>query len=220
MTDPAAGPAASRPRATGDRRGDPYFGIPGRRIFVAVPLPDAARERVQELVDGVRAGADPSRRDVRWVRLDGLHVTLRFLGPTLDDRLAAVEAAVTATASSGTAPFEARLHGGGAFPGPDRPRAIWLGIGPGDAELGQLSARLGAELARRGWPDDQRPFRPHLTLARSDGIASGAATARRLIEAARDLDLAWTVDRLVLFESVTGGGPARYVPLHMVTFGG
>ncbi len=168
----------------------------------------------------VRAAADPTRRDVRWVRLDGLHVTLRFIGPTLDDRLAAVEAAVDATAAASEAPFEARLHGGGAFPGTDRPRAIWLGIGPGDDGLADLTARLGAELAGRGWPVDDRPFRPHLTLARSDGIASGGETARRLVAAAADLDVAWTVDRLVLYESLTGGGPARYVPLHEARLGG
>jgi RNA 2',3'-cyclic 3'-phosphodiesterase len=199
--------------------GDPYAGIPGRRIFVAVPLSDIARERVETLVAEVRAVADPTRRDVRWVRLEGLHVTLRFIGPTLDDRLPAAGAAVAATAAS-IVPFEARLRGGGAFPGIDRPRALWLGIGPGDVELGALTARLGEELARRGWPSDDRPFRPHLTLARSDGIAAGAETARRLVAAAADLDVTWTVDRLILFESVTGGGPARYRPLHEAPFDG
>ena len=68
----------------------------------------------------------------------------------------------------------------------------------------------------RGWTPEDRPFRPHLTLARSDGIGSGGRTAARLTEAAGDLDARWTVDRLVLFESVTGGGPARYVPIEEV----
>lgn len=210
-------PAGSRPGAVGDRRGDPYFGIPGRRVFVAVPLPEAARIRIEALVDRVRAGSDAGRREVRWVRLDGLHVTLRFIGPTAEDRLEAIRAAVDATTAAAGPAFPAGLAGAGAFPGLDRPRAIWLGIRPGAVELAGLSARLGTELARRGWPTDDRPFRPHLTLARSDGIASGSETARRLVAAAADLDVSWTVDRLVLFESVTGGGPARYVPLHEAT---
>ena len=73
----------------GRQRGDPYAGQPGRRIFVAAPLPSAAVDAVVGLVESVRAQALPQgMRDVRWVRLDGLHLTLRFLGPTPEERLA------------------------------------------------------------------------------------------------------------------------------------
>jgi 2'-5' RNA ligase len=200
------------------RHGDPYAGVPGRRIFVASPLPRAAREAIEALVGVVREGADPGERAVRWVRLDGLHVTLRFIGPTADARIAAASEAVRVAAAS-ERPFRAALDGGGAFPDAIRPRTLWLGIGPGAAELTRLTAAVDAELAARGWPPDERPFRPHLTLARSDGVGTGARTAARLIQAAADLDVRWDVDRLVLFESVTGGGPARYVPLFEAPLG-
>jgi 2'-5' RNA ligase len=72
---------------------------------------------------------------------------------------------------------------------------------------------------RAGWARDTRPFRPHLTLARSDGVAGAGETARILVDEAGGLDIRWLVDRLVLFESVTGGGPARYEPLLVVPFG-
>jgi RNA 2',3'-cyclic 3'-phosphodiesterase len=194
------------------RRGDPYAGIPGRRIFVASPLPEVAREAVEVLVAGVRASADPGEREVRWVRLDGLHITLRFIGPTMEARIAPATEAVRAAAAASDA-FEASLDGAGAFPDPVRPRALWLGIGAGAGELTRLTALVDRELAARGWPPDDRPFRPHLTLARSDGVGTGSRTAGRLVQAAAGLDVRWRVDRLVLFESVTGGGPARYVPL-------
>ena len=194
------------------RRGDPYAGIPGRRIFVAVPLGDAARAAIEALVATVRASADPAEREVRWVRLDGIHVTLRFIGPTPEPRIPEAVGALEAAATTAT-PFEVGLAGAGAFPGPERPRALWLGIGTGAGDLASLTAAVSRELAARGWPPDERPFRAHLTLARSDGIASGARTAERLRVAAADLDLRWTVDRAVLFESVTGGGPARYLPI-------
>lgn len=201
----------SRPTFSG-RRGDPYAGIPGRRIFVAVPLPDDARGAIERLVARVRAGGAPGEREVRWVRLDGIHVTLRFLGPTLEPRIPDAAASVRATAAA-VAPFEAVLDGAGAFPGPVRPRALWIGVGDGAGRFAELAARLGSELVARGWPADERPFRAHLTLARSDGVAAGARTAEGLIAAAADLRVRWTVDRIVLFESVTGGGPARYIPL-------
>ena len=77
----------------------------GPRLFIAVPLPDAARSAIEALVAGVRLAPEPrvgERRDptdVRWVRMDGLHVTLRFLGPTAPDRIAAARAAVEAAAA-------------------------------------------------------------------------------------------------------------------------
>ena len=194
------------------RWGDPFAGIPGRRIFVAAPVSVEAREAIEAVVATVRGAAEPGLREVRWVRLEGLHVTLRFIGPTLEPRIPDALAAVQATAATSPS-FEAGIAGAGAFPGPDRPRALWLGIGPGADELTALTQAVDRELAVRGWPADGRPFRPHLTLARSDGIGSGARTAERLVAATIGLDIRWPVDRLVLFESVTGGGPARYLPI-------
>jgi 2'-5' RNA ligase len=195
-----------------DRRGDPYAGVPGRRIFAAIPLAPDARSAVESLVGAVRASADPGEREVRWVRLDGLHVTLRFIGPTLDPRIAAALEAVRVAASEST-PFEVGLAGAGAFPDPIRPRALWLGIGTGVDELSALTRAIDRELAARGWLVEERPFRPHLTLARSDGVGTGSRTAARLKMEADGLDVRWNVDRVVLFESVTGGGPARYLPI-------
>jgi len=200
------------------RRGDPYAGRPGRRIFVAVPLAEAARVAIEDLVGGVRSAADPGEREVRWVRLDGIHVTLRFIGPTPEDRIAAAIDAMAAAAAAAT-PFEARLDGAGAFPSAARPRTLWLAIGAGAGELGGLAQALDRELVARGWPSDDRPFRAHLTLARADGIPSGSRTAERLRAAALGIDVRWQVDRAILFESVTGRGPARYLPLTESSFG-
>ncbi len=202
-----------------DRRGDPYAGVPGRRIFAAIPLAAEARAAVEALVGRVRASADPGEREVRWVRLDGLHVTLRFIGPTLDPRIPAALEAVAAAAAA-AAPFEVALAGAGAFPDPYRPRALWLGIGAGVDELSALTQAIDRGLGERGWPVEDRPFRPHLTLARSDGVGTGSRTAARLMAEAADLDARWRVDRAILYESLTGGGPARYVPLGDAPFGG
>jgi 2'-5' RNA ligase len=200
--------------------------MPGRRLFVAVPLPAWSVEEISALVervrdDGSEAGGQPSshrRRGVRWVRLDGLNLTLRFLGPTLEPAVPPVVEAVRTVAREAS-PFRIVVGGGGAFPDPSRPRALWLGVRAGGDELGALASGLDAALATVGWPPTDRPFRPHLTLARSDGIAAGPATARRLIEAGKEVDLAFDADRIVLFESRTGGGPARYEPVESVLLG-
>ena len=201
---------------TSGRRGDPYAGIPGRRLFVAVPLPEPAVAAVVDIVDAVRAAGLPDgMHDVRWVRLDGLHLTLRFLGPTPEDRIGpTIDAVQAATAGpDAPGPFEIVLGGAGAFPERGRPRAIWIGLTAGVTELDTLSARLGGALTTAGWEPDDRPFRPHLTLARSDGLAAGPIVADRLSAAMVGRSIGTTADRIVLYESQTGGGPARYVPL-------
>jgi 2'-5' RNA ligase len=87
---------------------------------------------------------------------------------------------------------------------------LWLAITEGEPELNSLAVRLNEELVRLGWTPDDRPLRAHLTLARTDGVPGADEAARRLIEAARDLRLSWTPDRLVLYKSVMGRGPTRY----------
>jgi 2'-5' RNA ligase len=189
-----------------------------RRLFVAVPLDEPALRTVTELVERIRADRErdaPGERDVRWVRMDGLHLTLRFLGPTQEEGVGAVAEAVR-RASADQDAFEIEIEGGGAFPNPRRPRTLWLAVTDGIEELATIASAVNRELVTAGWPADERPFRAHLTLARSDGIPAGADVGRRLAEAAAGIHVRSAADRLVLFESITGGGPARYEPLETV----
>ena len=201
------------------RRGDPTAGIPGRRLFVAVALPGEASAAVAAVVDEVRAaGLPPDTHDVRWVRMDGLHLTLRFLGPTLDDRIPATERAISAAAALG-APIDVELGGAGSFPVGGRPRTIWIGITVGVEGLARLARTVDEALTEAGWAPDGRPFRAHLTLARSDGLRAGPLVAGRLAAAMTDRRIPFLVDRLGLYESLTGGGPARYLPVRVETLG-
>lgn len=193
---------------------DPYAGMPGRRLFIAAPLPAEAVAAVTAVVDAVRAQPLPEgMRDVRWVRLDGLHLTLRFLGPTPEARMDATIAAMGAVAQR-TALINACLAGTGAFPMTGRPRTLWVGLAAGAEALAALAMELNDVLAAMaGWAPEARPFRAHLTLARSDGLAAGPVVAERLATAWGGRSVPFLIDRLTLFESVTGGGPARYVPV-------
>lgn len=203
-----------------ERWGDPYAGMAGRRLFVAAALPEDAAEAVRSIVDEVRAEPLPDgARDVRWVRLDGLHLTLRFLGPTAEDRVEPTAAAVRAVASAAAGPIDLELGGAGTFPPNGRPRALWIGIAAGAAALAQLAVALNTALADAGWERDDRPFRAHLTLARSDGVPAGTLVADRVAAVMADRRIAARVESIGLFESVTGGGPARYVPVTSVPLG-
>lgn len=204
----------------GRRIGDPHAGVPGRRLFVGVPLPEDAASAIREVVDEVRAMPLPDgARDVRWVRLDGLHLTLRFLGPTPDPLVAPTMAAVDTVAGAASGPIPIEIAGSGTFPAGRRPRTLWIGIGHGVDGLSDLAAATESALVAAGWQPDGRPFRPHLTLARSDGVAAGRMVADRLAAAMADRRISCSIDRVGLFESLTGGGPARYLPVTLRTLG-
>jgi 2'-5' RNA ligase len=195
-----------------DRRG-PGPGQDVPRLFVAVPVPPEVGEAVGRVIGEVRAALGEDGRRIRWVQLEGLHVTLRFLGPTLSDRVPLVTAALD-RAVDGVTPFEVRLAEAGAFPSADRPRALWLGILRGADSMGRLAAALEVELRAAGWTMETRPFRPHMTIARTDGARGGPAAAVALHSAAAELDVGFTAADVVLYRSHLGSGPARYEVLH------
>jgi RNA 2',3'-cyclic 3'-phosphodiesterase len=202
------------------RGGDPYAGIPGRRLFVGVALPENATTAIREVVEEVRAMSLPQgARDVRWVRLDGLHLTLRFLGPTPERMLGPTISAVETVAAAAAGPISIELSGAGTFPSGRRPRTLWIGVSDGVDALMALAAQAESALVGVGWSPDDRPFRPHLTLARSDGVAAGPLVAGHLAAAMADRRVRATVEHLGLFESLTGGGPARYVPVTLKPLG-
>ncbi len=181
------------------------------RLFIALPVPAAAVDACRTLIDSVRT--HEASAAVRWVRLDGLHLTIRFLGPTAPDRVAAVTEAIRDAVAR--PPFAVTLAGAGAFPSAARPRALWLGISDGAAELAEIGTRLDAPLGGLGWQPEVRPFRPHLTIARTDAvpIALGASIADALMRAAAGWQTTFEADRVVLYRSHLGRGAPRYEPV-------
>lgn len=184
------------------------------RLFLAVPLPPGPLVACTALIDGVRAG--PLGAVPRWVNLDNLHLTVRFLGDTPPDLVPDVAHAVQdAIGRCGVRAFEVVLEGAGVFPGLRKPRALWLGIAHGATELGSLADALGHALEPLGWARDGRPYRPHLTVARLDSasIADGGAVAAELERAAAGWRTSFVADRVILYRSQLGGGPPRYEPI-------
>ena len=197
--------------------------MPERRLFVAVAVPTTVRAALATVVGSIRSPARGEvARGVRWVAPDALHLTLRFLGATPSGHVDAAGEAVREAAARAEA-FAIALGGAGAFPRDDAPRALWLGVSAGATELGSLARDVDAALARRGWPAEPRPFRAHLTLARSDdptaGRAALAALREALAAAGGDLPRAWLARELVLYESHLGRGPARYEAVTVARLG-
>jgi 2'-5' RNA ligase len=131
------------------------------RAFVALELDAEVRRAIEDLIASLR----PRVPGARWVRPQGIHLTLRFLGDTPPDRIEMLRPALAAAAAD-CAPFVAKVARLGTFPGSGKPpRVLWLGIEvpPAGLELQVACERAAVEA---GFPAEERPFRGHLTLAR------------------------------------------------------
>ncbi|SRR6266567_2672525 len=131
------------------------------RTFIALEMNEAQQRHLSNTIQRV-ARALPS---IRWTDPANIHLTLAFLGELDDEQLADASDAAETAARSASA-FSYRLSRLGIF-GPERqPRVIWMGIDDDSGALQRLHAALCLALEQRGFAVDERPFAPHLTLAR------------------------------------------------------
>lgn len=180
------------------------------RLFVAVPLTDEVRGA---LAAHVMEATDDRPLPGKPVAPPNWHVTLRFLGPTdgvaYDRFLAAL-----ADAELG-GPFSVTFGGLGAFPRPARATVLWLAIERGADRLERLAALSEEAAQRAGFPPEDRPFHPHLTLSR----IRPHQDLRPLLEQVAVFQARLPVDRLVVYRSHLGRGGATYEELENFALG-
>jgi 2'-5' RNA ligase len=132
------------------------------RLFIAVELPPAWTEA---LAATQRALRRYGLERLRWVRPEGIHLTLKFLGNVDEARVSALTRTLEETAAE-HAPFALRLSRLGAFGPPARRRVVWAGVAGDLDALTRLRQTVERRAAALGFPAERRPFSPHLTLAR------------------------------------------------------
>jgi RNA 2',3'-cyclic 3'-phosphodiesterase len=140
------------------------------RVFIALDIDDAIRERIQRFMDGVREFAP----DVRWVRPESLHVTLKFIGEQRTESVEQIKQVLPSLQAEG---MEIAFRGYGFFPTPKAARVFWVGIDSGP-QLAALAQAVDDTTEQFGIAREGRPFSPHLTLARGGG-GSGAPRWRK-----------------------------------------
>ncbi|MGA5703414.1 RNA 2',3'-cyclic phosphodiesterase [Peterkaempfera bronchialis] len=182
------------------------------RLFVAVVPPPAALAELAAVLRPLRAR--PDAQPLRWTPAETWHLTLTFLGEVDADALPELERRLARAARRHEA-HRLRFAGGGRFGG----RALWAGVHGDTLALRRLAESVQAAARRTGLEvDDDRPYRAHLTLARS-GVPRGgdrrAGPDLRGLKAALDdfEGLEWEVAEVRLVQSLLGGGPARYTVL-------
>ena len=188
------------------------------RIFVALDIDDAIRQRIQRFMEGV-SGFAP---DVRWVRPESLHVTLKFIGekpPEVAEEIKRVLSSVDCE------PLEMSFRGYGFFPTARSPRVFWIGIESGP-QLAAMAKTVDQSLNVLGIPQEEHPFTPHLTLARGGGRSGAPARKKgdapnknfhRLLEKLEGLPVpdfgTMAAHEFFLYQSQLSQGGSRYTKI-------
>lgn len=182
------------------------------RLFFAVAVSPDVGSRLRALADELarREGA----KALRFTAPEQAHYTLRFLGPQSEERREAA-ARAGAVAAREAIPFDLDVESSGVFPDERRAHTLWIGAGKGAPQLVALAGRLESALAAEGFAAEDRPFVPHMTLARVKRRLDRATIASFVSAGSRPLG-AVRVDEFKLFESRPTPSGALYVPL--VTF--
>ena len=179
------------------------------RIFIALDIPAEIRERIAEFVERAR----PYTPEAKWARIEGLHVTLKFVGEVSDAKVQEIRSALPAVKAE---PFDVKFSGAGFFPGPNAPRVFWIGVEGGEGLAG-LAAAIDSTTHALGIAKETRAFSPHLTLARSgSGPGSG-----QLLRPLRNFEQSeagaqfgtMTAREFFLYRSELQRGGARYTKL-------
>jgi RNA 2',3'-cyclic 3'-phosphodiesterase len=199
------------------------------RTFIALELPAPSQQQVA----AVQQRAEQHLRQARlaspftWTPAEKTHITLRFLGETTDEQRSSILNGLTTIATQADS-FQLAFHGLGCFPNFRRPRVLWIGL-QGDLDaLRQLQAPVEQLAQQAGFPAEERPFSPHLTIARTRrdadpaGLSKAGQAVREFAQAlTADPQLlpatTFTIHEVVLMRSELLPGGARYTPL--ATFG-
>jgi 2'-5' RNA ligase len=179
------------------------------RSFLAFELP----EDIKTIVTRVSGEIRKSSLDVRWVRPESIHLTLVFMGGVRSEQIPSMGESLGAVCANHGS-FSISLKPMGCFPNSRNPRVIWLGL-DGDLErMSRFRGDLQAALSPFGIKEEERAFRPHLTLGRFKQPAKRPTELEQMLAKHRDLSSpACTLDELVLFRSDLKPGGAVYTKL-------
>jgi 2'-5' RNA ligase len=188
------------------------------RIFIGIDLDPQVRARIERFLEGVQ-GFTP---DARWARPESLHITLKFIGEQAPERVEAITERLRRVESSA---FEIRSAGYGFFPTATAPRVFWIGIQAGP-QLAELAESVDMAIAELGIPREDRPFSPHLTLARAsgrsgspkwrkaDGPNATFAVLEKRLAAMSELDFGtMTAHEFILYQSQLSPKGSKYTKL-------
>ena len=170
------------------------------RVFVAVDIGDAVRREAARVVSALQMKLEAAKTPpkVVWVTPASLHVTIRFLGEVESDEVERIKPLLAEPLAM--APFQVQWRGIGTFPDNRHPRALWLGVISGAAQLAAIEAEITKRLTGAAVELDDRALLPHLTLGRVK-MAGAGIDWPKILQAAEVKNATSFVDRVTLYQS-------------------
>jgi 2'-5' RNA ligase len=166
------------------------------RAFIAISLPESVLQSIVSAQETLKK----SGLKIRWVRKEGIHLTVKFLGDIPRDDVESIHGAME-RATEAFSPLVLQGEGVGVFPDLKRPRVVWAGVS-GDVEiLRALQRDLELQLNGLGFPKEKRPFKGHLTLGRIKGRTDGVKLGKALRALGDFRTASFTVQSVILFQS-------------------
>ena len=190
------------------------------RAFIAIDISPAIQEQLQQVCQQL-AGVLHDL-PVRWVPVENVHLTLKFLGDVSEANLALINKALM-TAAAAQKPFELSVGSLGVFPSVHRPRVVWVGVEEANDECHAFQRRIELDTERLGYDADKRGFSPHLTLGRVNRSASAQevrAIGKILSKEKRGFLGAERVSEVHLYKSDLKPNGAVYTKLFSAPLGG
>ena len=179
---------------------------------MAIAIPAEVRAKLVSMIGELRLLAP----QMKWVRAENLHLTLRFIGETDTAKLDGIRAALAGIRAS--QPIALLAQGLGFFPNEKRPRVLWAGISAVSGGLPELAAEIDASLAPLGFASERRPFQPHLTLARIETARLPNALSAATTQYSKRSFGAWRATEFHLIESKLKSTGAEYTTLQSFRF--
>jgi RNA 2',3'-cyclic 3'-phosphodiesterase len=175
------------------------------RLFTAIDLPADVRKRL----DAYTAALRPAAR-IKWSPASNLHITTKFIGEWPEQHLDRLIARLKEVPAPG--PFDMAITGTGWFPDARRPRVFYAGI-QAPPELAALAGATVDACATLGIPHEDRPYSPHLTLARIKEPLSLAPLHEAIARKGPPDFGGFRATAQILFLSELRPGGSVYVPL-------
>jgi 2'-5' RNA ligase len=186
------------------------------RAFLAIDPPSEVLRGIAEIQGVLKSNI---RGSISWVRPEGIHLTLKFFGNIGREDLPSISEIAKVHAAS-TPPLNLHVQGLGVFPGPRRPRVLWIGMGGDTERLIVLQKTIDQGLEACGFRKEERPFRAHLTLARIKSPQGLAGIERMLAESGAKGAGTFEARSLTLFKSDLTPKGAIYTVLGNFPFQG
>jgi len=185
------------------------------RLFIAIEIPPLVKQEMAALQDQLRH----TDVDAAWVRPEGMHLTLKFLGDVPETRSNAIMDALV-YAAQGRGGFRMEISGVGTFPHTGNPRVVWVGV-QGDADmLRDAQTSVEGQMLNLGFAREDRDFFPHLTLGRIRQVRSRSAW-KNAFDKLKDIRLSgFHVDSISLMQSELHSSGAVYTEIGRVLLKG